>query len=155
DFISNARSTPAAASATSGGGNISCLKRRLRMILRSKTPKGLSWAGRFALMAAAAVLLPLAPSWAQNDDSPPPPIAPDQTVTFLASSTGGGLAPVQEPDQPATEAKRGEFLETLVDQLKDFIQQGLSGVDSDKDEQLENRISKKLMEDSDVVALGR
>ena len=36
------------------------------MIVRAKTPKGLSWAGRLAVLGMAALLLPLAPSWAQN-----------------------------------------------------------------------------------------
>ena len=68
EFVSGARTAPAAASATSGNGHISCLKRRLRMIVRAKTPKGLSWAGRLAVLGLAALLLPLAPSWAQNND---------------------------------------------------------------------------------------
>ncbi len=67
EFVSGARSVPTAASATSGNGHVSCLKRRLRMILSAKTPKGLSWAGRIAVLGIAALLLPLAPSWAQND----------------------------------------------------------------------------------------
>ena len=62
---------PAAASATSGSGHVSCLKRRLQMIVRAKTPKGLSWAGRFAVLGMAALALPLAPSWAQKDDAAP------------------------------------------------------------------------------------
>ena len=37
------------------------------MIVRAKTPKGLSWAGRIAVLGMAALLLPLAPSWAQDD----------------------------------------------------------------------------------------
>ncbi len=68
EFVSGARTAPAAASATSGNGHVSCLKRRLRMIIRAKTPKGLSWAGRLAVLGLAALLLPLAPSWAQNND---------------------------------------------------------------------------------------
>ena len=59
EFVSGARTAPVAASATSGNGHVSCLKRRLRMIVRAKTPKGLSWAGRLAVMGAAALLLPL------------------------------------------------------------------------------------------------
>lgn len=39
------------------------------MIVRAKTPKGLSWAGRIAVLGMAALILPLAPSWARNDES--------------------------------------------------------------------------------------
>ena len=68
DFVSGARAAPVAASATSGNGHLSCLKRRLRMIMHAKTPKSLSWAGRLAVMGTAVLLLPLAPSWGQKDD---------------------------------------------------------------------------------------
>jgi beta-lactamase regulating signal transducer with metallopeptidase domain len=66
EFVSGARTAPAVASATSGNGHVSCLKRRFRMIMRAKTPKSLSWAGRIAVLGMAALLLPLAPSWAEN-----------------------------------------------------------------------------------------
>jgi hypothetical protein len=39
------------------------------MIVRAKTPKGLSWAGRIAVLGMAALFLPLAPSWAQKSES--------------------------------------------------------------------------------------
>jgi beta-lactamase regulating signal transducer with metallopeptidase domain len=68
EFVSGARTAPAVASATSGSGHVSCLKRRLKMIVRAKTPKGLSWAGRIAVLGMAALSLPLAPSWAQNNE---------------------------------------------------------------------------------------
>ena len=50
EFISGARTAPAVASATSGNGHVSCLKRRFQMIVRAKTPKSLSWAGRIAVL---------------------------------------------------------------------------------------------------------
>src|SRR5262249_20600517 len=80
EFVSGARTTPAAAlaPATLGNGQVSCLKRRWRMIVRAKTPKGLSWAGRIAVIGLAAVLLPLAPSWARKDASEPSRPGPDQ-----------------------------------------------------------------------------
>ena len=68
EFVSGARTAPAASSATSGNGHVSCLKRRLKMIVRAQTPKGLSWNGRLAVLATAAFLLPLAPSWGQKND---------------------------------------------------------------------------------------
>ena len=75
EFVSGARTAPAASSATSGNGHVSCLKRRLKMIVRAQTPKGLSWAGRLAVLGTAALLLlPLAaelgPKEAMLDRSP-------------------------------------------------------------------------------------
>ena len=60
EFVSGARTAPAASSATSGNGHVSCLKRRLRMIVHAQTPKGLSWAGRLAVLGTAVLILPLA-----------------------------------------------------------------------------------------------
>ena len=70
EFVSGARIAPAVASAIGTSGHVSCLKRRLRMIVRAKTPKGLSWTGRLAVLGIAALLLPLAPSWAQSKLAP-------------------------------------------------------------------------------------
>jgi bla regulator protein BlaR1 len=70
EFVSGARIAPAVASAIGTSGDVSCLKRRLRMIVGAKTPKGLSWTGRLAVLGMAALLLPLAPSWAQNKLTP-------------------------------------------------------------------------------------
>jgi beta-lactamase regulating signal transducer with metallopeptidase domain len=72
DFLSGAR--PGMPAAASGLGHLSCLKRRLMMIMQEPTPRALSWAGRLAVLGLGAVLLPLAPSWAQraadNDSTP-------------------------------------------------------------------------------------
>ena len=78
EFVSGARTAPAAAaSATIGSGHVSCLKRRLRMIVRAKTPRGLSWAGRLAVAGLSALLLPLAPSWAEKDAADAVQVQPD------------------------------------------------------------------------------
>ncbi len=68
EFVSGARTAPAASLAASGNGHVSCLKRRLKMIVRARTPKGLSWGGRLAVLGLTALLLPLAPSWGQKSD---------------------------------------------------------------------------------------
>src|SRR5262249_6658492 len=39
-----------------------------KMIVRARTPKGLSWAGRLAVVGLTALLLPLAPTWGQKSD---------------------------------------------------------------------------------------
>jgi beta-lactamase regulating signal transducer with metallopeptidase domain len=69
EFVSGARTAPAASLAASGNGHVSCLKRRLKMIVRARTPKGLSWAGRLAVLGLTMLLLPLAPSWGQKSDA--------------------------------------------------------------------------------------
>jgi beta-lactamase regulating signal transducer with metallopeptidase domain len=75
EFVSGARAAaPAAASATGGNGHVSCLKRRLRMIMRANTPNRLSWIGRLAVVGMAALILPLAPTWARDNQA-----KPDQT----------------------------------------------------------------------------
>jgi beta-lactamase regulating signal transducer with metallopeptidase domain len=68
EFVSGARTAPAGSSAASGNGHVSSLKRRLKMIVRARTPKGLSWAGRLAVLGTAALVLPLAPSWGQKSE---------------------------------------------------------------------------------------
>jgi beta-lactamase regulating signal transducer with metallopeptidase domain len=69
EFVSDARMAPAAASAIGATGHVSSLKRRLRMIVRANTPKGLSSAGRLAVLGIAATVLPLAPSLAQKSNT--------------------------------------------------------------------------------------
>jgi beta-lactamase regulating signal transducer with metallopeptidase domain len=71
EFVSGARTAPAAASAIGGNGHVSCLKRRLRMIVHANTPKDLSRIGRLSVLGMAALILPLAPSWAQDNRSKP------------------------------------------------------------------------------------
>jgi len=130
EFVSGARTAPAAASATSGNGHISCLKRRLRMIIRAKTPKGLSWAGRLAVLGLAALLLPLAPSWAQNTNQKT--TAGDEVRTNPSDQKSlDALARLNEvlarlttdddkDDDPKTEKDR-DAAEGLESQLSDLI----------------------------------
>ena len=47
------------------------------MIARARTPRGLSWAARLGVLGLAALILPLAPTWAQKPDAPSPERAPD------------------------------------------------------------------------------
>jgi beta-lactamase regulating signal transducer with metallopeptidase domain len=64
DFLSETRtSLPAAAS---GLGQVRNLRRRLSMIMRGTTPRRLSWAGLVTVLGAAALLLPLVPTLAQD-----------------------------------------------------------------------------------------
>ena len=74
EFISGAPTAGVAAAAAviSGRGHVSFLKRRMRMIVQARTPKALSWAGRLGVLGLAALILPLAPTWAQKPDTPKP-----------------------------------------------------------------------------------
>ena len=66
DFLSETRRPlPLLAS---GVGHVEHLKRRLTMILRGMTPKGLSWAGRMVMLGLAGGLLPFAPTGAREPD---------------------------------------------------------------------------------------
>ena len=66
DFLAEPR--PATPLAASGIGHVSCLKRRMMMIVRAETPNALSWRGRLAVLTLGATLLPLAPTWAQREE---------------------------------------------------------------------------------------
>ncbi|MBV8128132.1 MAG: hypothetical protein JO114_10810 [Planctomycetaceae bacterium] len=72
EFVSGApiAGVAAAAAVISGRGYVSFLKRRMRMIVQARTPKALSWAGRLGVLGLAALILPLAPTWAQKADIP-------------------------------------------------------------------------------------
>src|SRR5438046_595907 len=71
---------------------------------RGKTPKRRTWAARLAVMGLAALLLPLAPSWAQKDTTESPPAQPDRVT-------------------PASNAKLraswNEELETVANEIED------------------------------------
>ena len=109
EFVSGARTAPAAASATSGNGHLSCLKRRFRMIVRAKTPKSLSWAGRIAVLALATLLLPLAPSWAH-----PNTLVPAGTASFTSADDSKPSADAQ-PSLGVSQ-RANEALEQRVDE---------------------------------------
>src|SRR5437870_3517987 len=75
-FLSLARS--AVPCGASGMGQVPLLQRRLTMILDGRIPRNLSWAGGVALLAVAAVLLPLWPTRAEQQAQDPaatPPVA--------------------------------------------------------------------------------
>ena len=104
EFVSGARTAPAASSAASGNGHVSCLKRRLKMIVRARTPKGLSWAGRLAVLGTAALLLPLAPSWGQKSEVNRPVSEPERVVDLYEYNS----APAEDQDQSNVRADQSE-----------------------------------------------
>jgi bla regulator protein blaR1 len=136
EFVSGARTAPAAASATSGNGHVSCLKRRLRMIVRASTPKGLSWMGRLAVLGTAVLILPLAPSWAQDNHAKPGQTKPEQLNRVEAAKASPDAntplesrAPLarlarlanDNEDEPKDDKSR-EAAKRLEDQARDLVE---------------------------------
>jgi beta-lactamase regulating signal transducer with metallopeptidase domain len=136
EFVSGARTVRAAAvaSATVGDGHLSCIKRRLRMIMRAKTPKTLSWAGRLTVMGIAALLLPLTPTWAQKGapesrvtlaDGPERPadvsLLGEQEFPVLSENLPESAVDVVQDEQPRDDKER-ETAERIESHLKELIE---------------------------------
>jgi bla regulator protein blaR1 len=125
EFVSGARTAPAASLAASGNGHVSCLKRRLKMIVRARTPKALSWGGRLAVLGLTALLLPLAPSWGQKSDAGSQDQGQredksrataerfEEHVKGLVEKLTKELGPVGEEIRKTLEKSIGEIQETL------------------------------------------
>lgn len=89
DFLSEAR--VAAPLLASGIGHVSDLKRRLSMIMRGMTPRDLGWSGLLAVAILGLTLLPLLPTWAQEDservtEKQLPPRQKNETADQLRSA---------------------------------------------------------------------
>jgi beta-lactamase regulating signal transducer with metallopeptidase domain len=84
-FLSRRPSLPAGAS---GLGQVRFLKRRLTMIMLGKTQWRLSRLGTLAVLAAA-ILLPLVPTWAEPTE---PAAAEEQSVPVVSAPGGLGLS---------------------------------------------------------------
>ena len=171
EFVSGYRTAPAAASATSGSGHVSCLKRRLRMIVRAKTPKGLSWAGRIAVLGTAALFLPLAPSWARNGtavliDSSQPTGVDEKPLTEKTVPTAISLA--ERHDVSLKQRQIEKLMDAMVatdlelfeaQSMLEVKQQLLSQAERGEDEQsprekvLLARITEEFKKDGEVQAL--
>jgi beta-lactamase regulating signal transducer with metallopeptidase domain len=67
DFLSEVR--PALPPVASGIGYVRDLRRRMTMIMRGTTPRGLTWSGALLVLGLAAFMLPILPTLAQ---APPP-----------------------------------------------------------------------------------
>src|SRR5262249_28440281 len=136
EFVSGARTAPAAAaSATLGNGHVSSLKRRLRMIVRAKTPKGLSWAGRLAVAGPSPLLLPPAPGWGQKEKPASAFADPDRQERSTDETIKANLA--------------------LIDAQAalDTAQARLDRSRRDTEEELEVRIQEVFKKDSDTQPL--
>jgi beta-lactamase regulating signal transducer with metallopeptidase domain len=128
EFVSGAPTAgvAAAAAVVSGRRHVSCLKRRMRMIVRAKTSKGLSWAGRIGVLGLTALILPLAPTWAQkptttNPGSPRDPSAASPTDRSASDiiALNATLAAMQEQaQQEADRSDEGESRKDAADKLE-------------------------------------
>ena len=121
EYVSGARNVPAvasvAASATIGNGHVSSLKRRLRMIVRAKTPKGLSLVGRLAVVGLAALLLPLAPTWARKDTPATPAAEPNPPDRHANAALNASLKADLAELEKTIAAKQAE-LRSLADKRR-------------------------------------
>jgi beta-lactamase regulating signal transducer with metallopeptidase domain len=147
EYVSGARTrtVPAvAASATIGNGHVACMKRRLRMIVRAKTPQRLSLAGRLAIVALAALLLPLAPSWGQRDSSEEP-FAPLDRAVREAGLEDRLKLEVANLDQELAKKKN---------ELQELVEKGRGEPGTITEEQLNARIQEEFLRDPNVVALA-
>ena len=141
EFVSGAPTTGVAAAAAviSGRGHVSYLKRRMRMIVQARTPKALSWAGRLGVLGLAALILPLAPTWAQKADTPKSDAARD-TATADVKPDGGdihankagqqlkGEAEDDDRDELDTPKDVADHLEHLLKDLGERLSKDLSPV---------------------------
>jgi hypothetical protein len=130
-FLSPARRpVPVAAS---GAGRVKTLKRRLRMILQRPSPRALSGAGLFAVLGLGVLLLPLLPTWAdeqaaESRGAPAPPAivkAPDPPEAPRApESPPFRHARAFPPDDPAPqpEAPTGRDLTEQIQKARDEVE---------------------------------
>jgi hypothetical protein len=117
----------------SGAGHVRPLKRRLAMILRDPPSRTLTWGGALVVLALAALLLPLWPTWAEPPRTAPPepeprsgmtdPFAPEPTRTGSAGKSEDvtvktGLAPAARTAQVRALEDEIELLEAQLDLKK-------------------------------------
>jgi beta-lactamase regulating signal transducer with metallopeptidase domain len=107
DFLSG--SQPALPPVASGLGRLPLLRRRLTMIMRGTTPRKLTGLGFMVVVAAAALLLPLWPSWAQ------------QNITDPLAKTDRNLGQQQQQNPPDLKRTAEELakLKQYLDMLKE------------------------------------
>jgi beta-lactamase regulating signal transducer with metallopeptidase domain len=103
DFLSEAR--PALPALASGMGHVHDLRRRVTMIMQGTTPRALTWSGLLGLCGLGAFLLPVMPTWAQEE--------PAQPLRFIVGADKGDDAKVTQAEMQKLKAlleqKRAEL----------------------------------------------
>jgi beta-lactamase regulating signal transducer with metallopeptidase domain len=131
-FLSQSR--PALPAMASGAGHVRLLKRRLTMILRGTPSRTLTSGGLLAVLALAALLLPLWPTWAEQPASEP-----------VAEKTSPD--PNQAPGDPARPAdpvrdadRKLRTADALLNDLLPKATPGPSGIAGDQRADLRDEI---------------
>ncbi len=117
DFVST--STPLAAASALGGGRGSLLKRRFCMIMQAKTSMRLNWPGRLAVVAGAVLLLPLAPTWARQDE--PRAVRPERPEKPLPPPDINAPSDDEATPDDDQELRLREAAERLEDRAKELV----------------------------------
>jgi beta-lactamase regulating signal transducer with metallopeptidase domain len=103
DFLAEAR--PGLPATASGFGHVQTLRRRVTMIMRGNTPRMLSGPTVVVLIALGILLLPLLPSWGQQDT----PEEPQRRETAKERDEIGKLAKELDRMRAALERERAEL----------------------------------------------
>jgi beta-lactamase regulating signal transducer with metallopeptidase domain len=128
DFLSDAppRALPVGAS---GMGRIRHISRRIVMIMKGTAARSLSWLGLATLVVLGAVMLPLLPTWGQQEPTPPRaapapgdgPAASDlaEEIEILAAQVA-----IEDAGVAKAEAQRKQA-EVAFDQLRRMVERGI------------------------------
>ncbi|HEV3259817.1 MAG TPA: M56 family metallopeptidase [Gemmataceae bacterium] len=134
---------PALPLGASGVGHTHSLKRRLTMILKGTTPRALTWTALGALVACAATLLPLGPTWvlAQSaepaaGEQPAPETAPAADLPAAGEAVADTAGPARSPG-PAREAVASGPNVQDVEEAKDEVELLKAQLDGKRAELLE------------------
>lgn len=113
----------------SGVGHVRCLKRRLAMILRARSPRSLSWAGLFVMVVLGVVLLPLGASWADKPPAEPSPTEPPKDGRPAEPPDDPRAAAAvaldrqrQRPAAPPPRAEEAEVGRQALEQVRDEVE---------------------------------
>jgi beta-lactamase regulating signal transducer with metallopeptidase domain len=134
DFLSETRSAlPALAS---GVGHVDDLRRRVTMIMQGTTPRALTWRGVMGLLGLGIFLLPVMPSWAQEDQPIRVQVSPDAEYKGVIRL----VAEAQDLQQlkAELEKKRAELaaLEAKLKAAQAKLEKGPAGGDKEKPKQI-------------------
>ncbi len=150
DFLSEA---PAALPALASGiGHVNDLRRRVTMIMQGTTPRALTWRGLLTLLGLGAFLLPVMPTWAQQEAGELRlRFSPD--VKYEVAQKAIGDAQDLQRLQAELEKKRAELaqLEAQLKAAKERLGKGAA----DGDKQKSQRIVLELVDGNSrqVIAL--